>query len=229
MYKHGAPIKQKFSVSVPRSSYIFTAFSTFSKNIAKGSAELMYKETNSRRTITNVLDDGYKIGIVRYAEGYDKYFREMFEEKDLVYEVVSEFSQLLAVSKNSKLAKEENVTFDMLASYTEIVHADPYVTSIPLSQLAKEELSSEVERKILVFERASRLELLSENPDTFMWVCSVTEKERERYGLSVLKCTENKKMYKDVLIYKKGYKLSELDNDFITELCLSKRKYISKT
>mgnify|MGYP003307360190 CR=1 FL=1 len=35
---------------------------------------------------------------------------------------------------------------------------------------------------------------------------------------------EIKKLYKDVLIYKKGYKLTELDRRFITKLCETKRK-----
>ena len=37
---------------------------------------------------------------------------------------------------------------------------------------------------------------------------------------------DNKKIYKDVLIYKNGYKLSKLDRQFITELCEAKRKYL---
>ena len=35
----------------------------------------------------------------------------------------------------------------------------------------------------------------------------------------------DQKKYKDVLIYKNGYKLSKLDRQFMTELCAAKRKY----
>ena len=36
-------------------------------------------------------------------------------------------------------------------------------------------------------------------------------------------CHENKKMYRDVLIYRKNYTLTELDRCFIEELNLAKR------
>ena len=64
------------------------------------------------------------------------------------------------------------------------------------------------------------------NPETFMWVSPAPKKLLERYNLVLRKCKDNEKIYKDVLIYKEGYKLTKLDQQFITELCESRRKYI---
>ena len=79
IYKQGSPKKQKFSISVPRACYISDAFAHFSKHIEDGMAEIFYKETNSQRTINNVLNNDYKLGIIRYAENYDKYFKDLLE------------------------------------------------------------------------------------------------------------------------------------------------------
>jgi hypothetical protein len=68
--------------------------------------------------------------------------------------------------------------------------------------------------------------LLSENPDTFMWVSPASQKVLDRHSLVQKKCVDNKKVYKDVLIYRDGYKLTKLDKQFITELCESRRKYL---
>ena len=225
-YKHGAPQKQKFSISVPRACYISEAFSQFSKSLTKDAAEIFYKETNSQRTIHNILKHDYKLGIIRYAENYDKYFKTMLEEKGLCYELVTEFSYSLIMSADSPLAQKEDITFDDLTEYIEIAHADPYVPSMPLSKVVKEELPDNIDRRIFIFERASQFDLLSNNPDTFMWVSPAPQKLLERYNLVQRKCKENKKVYKDVLIYKNGYKLSKLDKEFITQLCESKRKYL---
>lgn len=225
-YKSGSAKKQKFSISVPRACYISEAFAQFSKSLTKDSAEIFYKETNSQRTIRNILENGYKLGIIRYAENYDKYFKAMLEEKGLCYELVTEFSYSLIMSAENPLAKKETVTFDDLTDYIEIAHADPYVPSMPLSKVVKEELPDNINRRIFIFERASQFDLLSNNPETFMWVSPAPEKLLKRYGLVQKKCVDNKKIYKDVLIYKNGYKLSSLDREFITELCNSKRKYI---
>ena len=225
-YKKGSAKKQKFSISVPRACYISEAFSQFSKSLSKEPAEIFYKETNSQRTIRNILEHDYKLGIIRYAENYDKYFKSMLEEKGFCYELITEFTYSLIMSADSPLAKKEEITFDDLAAYIEIAHADPYVPSMPLSKVVKEELPDNIDRRIFIFERASQFDLLSNNTETFMWVSPAPESLLKRYNLVQKKCVDNKKTYKDVLIYKNGYKLSKLDRQFITELCESKRKYL---
>lgn len=225
-YKTGSPKKQKFSISVPRACYISEAFAEFSKSLSKDAAEVFYKETNSQRTIHNMLNHDYKLGIIRYAENYDKYFKTMLEEKGFRYELVTEFTYSLIMSADNPLAQKSEITFNDLADYIEIAHADPYVPSMPLSKVVKEELPDNVERRIFIFERASQFDLLSINPETFMWVSPAPESLLKRYNLILKKCADNKKVYKDILIYKDGYKLSNLDRIFITKLCESKRKYL---
>jgi DNA-binding transcriptional LysR family regulator len=226
MYKNGAVKKQKFSISVPRACYISDAFAEFSKNLTKDAAEIFYKETNSKRTIDNILNHDYKLGIIRYAENYDKYFKTMLEEKALCYEMVTEFSYKLIMSAKSPLAKKETITFDDLKDFIEIAHADPYVPSLSLAKVVKEELPDNIDRRIFIFERASQFDLLERNTETFMWVSPAPQGVLENYNLVQRNCDENKKVYKDVLIYKKGYKLTELDKQFITALCESKRKHL---
>ena len=227
MYKSGQVKKQKFSVSVPRASYISDAFTEFSKMLSKDACDIFYKETNSQRTINNILNHDYKLGIIRYAENFDKYFKSMLEEKALSYEMVTEFSYCLIMSADNPLAKKEEITFDDLTDYIEIAHADPYVPSLPLAKVVKSELPDNIDRRIFIFERASQFDLLSQNPETFMWVSPAPPSVLERYNLVQKKCVDNKKVYKDVLIYRNGYKLTDLDKKFITALCESKRKHLN--
>ena len=175
------------------------------------------------RAIKNILQEDYKLGIVRYANTYDKYYKAMMDEKGLVCEMITEFRYVLAVSSHSPLAHKEIVTYDDLQNYIEIAHADPFVPSLSMAEVKKEELPDNIRRRICVFERASQFELLTQNPDTFMWVSPVPRELLERYGLVQKVCSENQRVYKDVLIHKKEYTLSELDNLFISELCKAKR------
>ncbi len=225
-YKNGTAKKQEFSISVPRACYISEAFAEFSKSLSSDAAEIFYKETNSQRTIRNMIEHDYKLGIIRYAENYDKYFKSMLEEKGFQYELVTEFTYSLIMSADNPLAKKENISFDDLKDYIEIAHADPYVPSMPLAKVVKEELPDNINRRIFIFERASQFDLLSMNPETFMWVSPAPKSLLERYKLVQKKCGDNKRVYKDLLIYKNGYKLSRLDRQFITALCESKRKYL---
>lgn len=225
IFNGSGSVKKRFSISVPRASYISDAFARFSHSLTnEAEAEIIYKETNSLRAIKNILHEDYKLGILRYAENYDKYFKTMLDEKDMQYEMITEFSYVLAMSRDNPLASAEKITFDALKDYIEIAHADPYVPSLPLSQVRKEELPDNIGRRIFVFERASQFELLSENPETFMWVSPIPQKLLDRYDLVQIPCEENKKIYKDILIYKRDYKLTALDKAFIDELCKSKRE-----
>lgn len=226
LYKEGAPQKQRFSISVPRACYISEAFAQFSRSLTKDPAEIFYKETNSQRTINNILNHDYKLGIIRYAENYDKYFKAMLEEKGLCYEMVTEFTYSLIMSAESPLAKKERISFDDLPGFIEIAHADPYVPSMPLSKVVKEELPDNVDRRIFIFERASQFDLLQKNPETFMWVSPTPKSMLRRYGLVERKCADNQKVYRDVLIYREGYVLTKLDRQFITDLCESKRRHM---
>ena len=201
---------------------------TEKKIIGSRHGEKLYETLMTREERLRAEDMGkyFRVFADNRDLNYDKYFKAMLEEKGFCYEMVTEFSYSLIMSVDNPLAKKEIITFDDLTDYIEIAHADPYVPSMPLSKVVKEELPDNIDRRIFIFERASQFDLLSNNPETFMWVSPAPESLLKRYNLVQKKCVDNKKIYKDVLIYKNGYKLSKLDRQFMTELCEAKRKYL---
>ncbi len=225
-YKEGEPKKQVFSVSVPRAAYIAEAFAGFSKTLSKDAAEIVYKETNAQRTVQNLLSNKYRLGIIRYAEGYDQVIKTLLEQKGLQYELVAEFDCRLLLSKHSPLAAKESLEMQDLADFIEVAHADPHLPAQPQVKAVQEEQPDTTARRIFAFERASQLELLGTNPETFMWAAPLPTGLLQRYGLVQKSCGPANRHYKDLLVYKEGYKLSELDKRFITILCETKRKYL---
>lgn len=216
--------KNVFSISVPRASYISDAFVEFSKCLNNiDIAEVYYKETNAYRVINNVINEEYNLGILRYYINHDRYFKDIIEKKELKCELINQFKYVLIFNKNSALAENKEIHYSDLKDFIEIAHGDPYVPSLSTNELVKTELSEEVSRRIFVFERASQFELLANNEETFMWVSPVSKRLLDRYGLVQKECIDNTKEYKDLLIYRSNYKLSKLDQEFITKLCESKR------
>ena len=226
LYKEKKTGKQRFSISVPRASYISDAFAAFSRTLGKEEVEIFYQETNALQAVKNILEVGYNLGIIRYAAGYEKYFRQMMTEKGLKGELVAEFKYVLVMREDNPMAGMEAIRFSDLQQCIQIAHADPYVPSLPLSAVKNEELP-QTPRRIFVFERGSQFDLLTENPETFMWVSPLPERLPRQLHLVQRECAENRRMYRDVMIHRQDYRLTEMDKRFITELTMSKRACIT--
>ena len=219
MYRADRSDKQTFSVSVPRASYISDAFTRFAAQLDRTrQAEIFYKETNAMRAIKNILQSDYRLGILRYQTSFAPYFDALLREKGLKGELLFTFSYLAVMREDSPLAKLGSIHSEDLKDYVEIAHADPYVPSLPLIDARKAELSEEVDKRIFVFERGSQMDLLSNNPNTFMWVSPIPERMLKLYGLVQRPSAGTPKTYKDVLIYRDGYHKNSLDQRFIDEV-----------
>lgn len=215
LYKNGGDGKVRFSVSVPRASYISAAFADLAAELPDGPAEVYYKETNSLRAINNLLEANYRLGIIRYQKTFESYFKAMLHEKDLQSEPIADYACRLLLRADDPLAGKEMVALADLADYTEIGNPDHYVPSLPFTDVIKAETSEVVKSRIYVYERASQFDILSKVPRTFMWVSSIPADLLERYGLCQIVCDEDQRVYRDLLIYRKGYHFTPLDRRFI--------------
>lgn len=219
--------RQRLSVYVPRSTYISYALVEFARQLdLKCPAEIFYKETNAAETISAVAKEDCNLGIVRYQENFDRYYKDLFNDKKLIFESIADVRYNLLMSAEHPLAEKQDIVLADLAPYVEIAHADTYVPSLPLADIKKETFLESVDKRIFVFERASKFLLLHSVPVTFMWAAAIPGEILKMYGLVLRPCQDYKKDYKDMLIFRKNYQLSDLDNMFITELCEAKRKYL---
>ena len=226
IYQNGRQKKQSFSVSVPRASYLSFAMADFSKCMKKGSpAEFYYCETNSMNTVNSVVREDFNLGIVRYQSSYEKYFNDLFKDKKLISETIAEFTYVMLISRDNPLAFKGEVELDDLRDYIEVCHSDPYVPSVPMIDVRKSELTEFVDRRIFVYERGTQFVILGNVPDTFMWVSPVPKTLLENYNLTQIKVKGTDKPYKDVLIYRRDYRLSDFDREFIAAVHRAKNRY----
>ncbi len=218
--------QKHFSVSCPRSAYISGAFALFSARVTDNTYTLTLTEEHSSETIQRVCSENYDVGIIRYEEYYDRYFKELFEEKDLAYELVAEFRQGILVNNNSPLAALSEVTAQDLLPYTEIRRRtvnDTVGVDIP----NRSEASVPTCRNIVLSDRATALDVIMHNPTAFIWSTPQPSVVEEKLGLKVVPFNGLAPMYRDVLIHRKKHRLSEMDKLFMTALIESKRLYFS--
>ena len=226
-YRTGGPKRQLFSVSAPRASYIAQALASFLRaQVAGAPLDAWYQETNAGGTIASVTSGSCNLGIVRYRLDFEPQFRALFREKNLLSETVADFSYRLLLAQTHPLAHKPDLRLADLQGYAESAHADPYVPSMPLPDLRRQALEQVTDRHIYVFERSSQFELLEQVPGAFMWVSAVPPALLQKYGLVQREVAENRAPHRDVLIRRKNYSLTELDQAFLTALCEAKRLYL---
>lgn len=230
VYICGKHSKKTFSLSAPRADYIAAAFSDFTATCVQNCAfEFYYKETNALRTIKNVLDSEYKLGIIRYAKAHEGYFKAMLEERGIAFKPITEFDCVLLMNAAHPLAHAPVVSPAALSPYIEIAHPDAYVPTLPLASILNDNLPDRADKRVFVFERASRFTLLSNSVAFYAKSSPVPQIDLDRYGLVERRCVDDSCRYCDILIFRKEYCLSDTDNDFYSSLCAARDKYIKQS
>ena len=218
-YQKDVPERQSFNISTPRACYITRAFTSLVSSLDNTRAiDLNYKETNSERAIINILQSNYNLGIIRYQTGFESYFMKLLREKDLKCQEIWEFEYVALMDKNNPLALKKNLTREDFRDSIEIVHGDPYVPSLQIAYVRKAEFSDLTDKKIYIYERGTQYDLLRDVPKTFMWVSPLPEDVLLQHNVVQKHCEGLSLKYKDVLIYRNGYRLSPVDLRFIEEL-----------
>lgn len=215
----------RFSISVPRGSYIAAAFTEFCKRIDnERHVEYLYDETNNFTTINNIIEKNFNLGIIRYQNIFEEQFFAMLKRKGLTGELIMEFSYFILVSQQNPLASKDDIEMEDLARMIEVAHSDSFVPSLPMEDVLRQEINEKVTKRIFVFERGSQLDLLSNIPNAYMRVSPMPQKILDTYKLKQIKCSDDMRRYKDMLIYRSDYTLSDLDKEFVNQLIISKNK-----
>ena len=220
LYRPEKNNKLKFSISVPRASYIVDAFTNFVREAdMTKEIEFTFKETNAMRAIRNIAQENYGLGIVRFQTMFERFFDNMLRDKGMKSEFVWEFEYRLLLSEKDPLAHKADLCVDDLSGYMELCHGDPFVPSLPMSDIKKAELNEDVTKRIYLYSRGSQLDLLSCVPNTYMWVSPIAPEQLQRYGLVLRTCAGSKRrIYRDILVSKKEYKYTAADKAFIDQL-----------
>ncbi len=211
--------KQTFSISIPRGSYMAYGFTNFIGRLDRDKEiEIYYKETNSVEAISNIVQSNYNLAIIRFRDVFEPYFTRLLREKELRSELLWQFRYIAVMSKDHPLAKKPVLTCADFADCIEILHNDNTVPTLPTIEAKRMENIENSNKKIYVFERGSQMELLSNIPESFMWVSPIPEKILDRYGLIQRSVSDADYNYKDMVVYGRSYRLSELDHMYLEEL-----------
>jgi DNA-binding transcriptional LysR family regulator len=209
----------RVEIAVPIACYISQAFVSFVKELTdRPQMKVDYYETSTMTAIERVVEHGSNLGIIRYQDSYEAYFLRYLESKDLAAVPIWQFSYHLIMSKDSPLAARAQVDPADLEPLIEISHGDPTVPTLPVSGLLEMKRREQSKREIVVYERQSQFELLCDLPETYMWASPTPRRVLDAFPLVERECPMPDNQYTDMLIYRKGYRLSREDQLFIEQV-----------
>ncbi|MDR1030054.1 MAG: LysR family transcriptional regulator [Treponema sp.] len=216
--------QQNLSVSIPRGTYIAAAFTQFATELDfEKEINIHIQETNSMQTITDLVENRFKFGIIRLQSKYENYFLDYLSDKGLDHEHIWEFEYLVLISRNHHLAEADEVLYNELSRFIEVVHGDTAVPYLGTLETRRAE-GQPIRKRIYLYERSNQFDLLSTLPLTYMWVSPIPDRVLEQYHLVQRRCVLANNQFKDVLIYPHGYTFSTLDKQFINKIYTSKNE-----
>lgn len=222
IYKTGDHNTIRFSVCVPCSAYIASAFAGFVRDFKTDiPMELIYQETDERQAIDKLIKEDVNIIIIHYQDTFDQYFENLFYEKRLTFKTIAEYKNIILLSQTDPLAQKDDISIEDLSDYVELVHTDKHALSLNETDANQPEM---IKGYIYTEDRASQYLLLESVAKTFMWTTPVPQSLLDRYSLLQKTCKNNDGNYKDVLVYRNDYHLSDMDKEFITQVYNAKRE-----
>lgn len=205
-----------FDAAVARSTYISQAFSKFLVSLgSKEQLKINYRETNPIRAIKNVATGENNIGIIRYHIENERYFIQMFEEKELRFDQLWEYTEEILVSEKSPLAKLDVITAEDLENYIEVDYGDDAVPFLPPAKAKQKTEAKENKKYISVYERAGLYDVLRAEKNAFARVSPAPSDSYKGTGLKSVPYSGEGGLCCDVIFYRKDYTKTETDKKFV--------------
>lgn len=219
LFKTGFSAIRRFSLCAPPAGYIEEALADFSCGLGEEAAELSYREADASATLGALQYEGFHLGILRHEERTGGYFEQLLERGGLKWEPVARFSPVLLFSRLSPLAGLPQPRREDLSPLIELLGPPP---SQPEPILAPPLGSTHIR----LSGQGSSLQLLCRNPRCFLLAPPVPAPQLERFGLMQRPCEGLGGPWRDLIAYRKDYRLSRLDKNFIACLKRAARKYL---
>ncbi len=202
-------------LAVPRSSYISVAFCNTVEAFENNKLNISYKECNNTDILNDVMINGYNLGIIRIPTELEAKYKKMITSKQMQFQEIWNFKYKILFSQNHPLATKAKLCFDDLKDYSVLLHDDEYIPFVSKEEIKKFTPSHDSQSKILIQERGSQFDILSNLPNTYMWTTPIPKSLLESHKLVTKKCIDNRQSYSDILIYPKNYSLTDFEKLFI--------------
>lgn len=205
----------KLNVAVPRATYITIVFTELISKLDIGShIDIRFRETSPSKVVNSVSSGESSIGILRYKDVYEEYFKSLLKSNFLESKLIKEYKMGILMSKDHPLANCETIKYQDLLGYTELVHGDFHIPNINFSKITKDTKMEKSKKIIYIYDRGTQYDLLKRVKGTYIWVSYMPQDVLDDNNFVVKKCDACDMINKDVLIYDRRHKFNKYEKMF---------------
>lgn len=218
LYRPTNPDRQVLSLSTARGCYIAQAATELIVNMNAGrEMSVLWREADSLQVMEDVMRGETALGIIRYRQRDENYFKDYLSAHALKGETVWEFERLATFRQTHPLCERVELKPEMLFPYVEIILKEenpPYI-----SVRSEEKRADQREEKcVCVNCRRNQMELISQVKGAYMWSEALPEEIMRQYSLCQRACRSEEGRFRDVLVYQQDHEFTHIEKAFIDKL-----------
>ena len=173
-------------------------------------------EIPSNKVIDDVSSGRADIGIIRIPSSQLGVYAEQLKSRKLSCRTVTEFTMKLLMRADSPLAKYDDVPIEELKKYVQILHGDDEMNLFGKNCVNAEFDDDPPHRILHVYDRGSKMALMSILKDAYMWVSPMPNNAFPADAEVVVKdCSYANIRMRDLVICKKSSENNRLIKEFL--------------
>lgn len=162
-------------IASARSSYIASVISKWVQTISpENKINISMLEVMTNGVIDCVGSGKADIGIIRIPKNQLDVYIENLTNRKLSYRKLMDFKMRLLMRFDNPLAKYDDVPFDELKKYIEIVHGDDEMNLFGRTFINEEYENDNDRNRICIHDGGNKIMLINMLPNTYMWTAPST-------------------------------------------------------
>ena len=135
--------------------------------------------------------------------------------RNLVGRTIMEFPLQIVMSDSHPLAKYDDVPYELLSEYPEIIHGDDEPEMVRRAAINQDYDEKRSTKRILIYDRGTQISMLKTVKNAYMWVSPVPKQAFPDGGVVMKKCSYANIRMRDLVVCKKTNENNRLIKEFI--------------
>ena len=202
----------KLKVAAARSTYAVAAMGKLISNYSEKTdkLEVHVMETSTAKVMEDICAGKFDIGFIRIPSTYSDMIESRLKARNLVGRTIMEFPLQIVMSMNHPLAEYEDVPYEELSKYPEIIHGDDEPEMVKRASINQDYDDKRSQKRILIYDRGTQISMLKTVKNAYMWVSPMSQSILRYNDLVTRKCSYASNLNRDMIIYRKASENSSL-------------------